>query len=529
MGFREAVRRSSGETGGRRSIVSTEVDISLRMPFFHARRDSDRVHTRGVARSFAGHKTNGQGQGSDGIFAEWSWDGDRLRVRNDRYGFYPAFYSRQDNEICVSHSIVRLLAEGASPEIDETSIAVFLRLGYFLGEDTPFRHIRALPPDATLEWKDGLLAVSGRYAFRKPQHPARDAAVDHFVSLFQEAIRRRLPPNDDFAVPLSGGRDSRHILLELCDQGYRPKVCATVRRFPPCTGEDVRIASQLARAVKADHVVIEQEASRFQAELRNHVVTNFCADEHAWLLAAVDYLQGRVQTIYDGIGGDVLSGSGYLNEERLKQFESGSFEALARGFFVYGADSVKQAIHPENRSIINDEMAIQHLADELRKHANAPNPVSSFVFWNRTRREIALSPYGVFRQVPTVFSPFLDHELYDFLSSLPPGIQLDKQFHSDAIRRAYPRYAHIPFEDKNAPAAESRRQYVQFRKDLALYVLSNKPASLFRRSSLMPGLLGPLVRRRLSPMVLYLFQLERAIAMSAYPKNTPWGASQSTS
>lgn len=496
-----------------------EINNSLRMPFFHARKEPDQVHTKGDARCSLGHKIEGKSGKSDGIYAEWSWDGDRLTVRNDRYGFFPLFYSIQDNEICVSNSIFRLLAEGASAEIDNTAIAVFLRLGYFIGDDTPFRYIRALPPDATLEWKDGHLTVSGRYAIRKPQYMARDAAVDQYISLFRESIRRRIPANGDFAVPLSGGRDSRHILLELCEMGYRPKLCATVRRFPPVTGEDVRIASQLAHAVKSDHVVIEQKASRFQAELRNNIVTNLCADEHAWLLAVADELKGKVRTVYDGIGGDVLSESGYLNKERLDQFEAGSFEALARGFFVYDTETLKQLIHHENLSIVDDEIAIQHLIDELKKHENAPNPVTSFVFWNRTRREIALSPYGVFRHVPTVFSPYLDHEVYDFLSSLSPGIQLDKQFHSDAIRRAFPKYAHISFEEKNAPAAESRKQYIQFRKDFALYVVAKKPSSLFRRSSLMPDLLGPLVGRRLSPLVLYLFQLELVKEMSPFPMN----------
>jgi hypothetical protein len=70
-------------------------------------------------------------------------------------------------------------------------MAVFLRLGYFIGEDTPFRSIRTLPPDATLEWKDGRLSVSGRYAFGKPQSLARDAA-DHYSLLFRESIRRRI-------------------------------------------------------------------------------------------------------------------------------------------------------------------------------------------------------------------------------------------------------------------------------------------------------------------------------------------------
>lgn len=486
---------------------------SRRMPYFRAKKDRERVHTNGDARCFLGHKIDRTDGKHDGIFAEWVWDGNRLNACNDRYGFHPLFYSVQHDAICISPSIFRLLAEGASPEIDRPAIAVFLRLGYFIGEDTPFRYIRVLPPDATLEWKDGHLTVSGRYAIRKPRYLARDAAVDQYVSLFREAIRRRIPADGDFAVPLSGGRDSRHIILELCESGHRPKFCATVRPFPPSTGEDVRIASEIARALNTDHVVIDQTASRFQAELRKNVVTNFCADEHAWLLAAADYMTGKARTIYDGIGGDVLSESRYLSKERLDQFGSGSYEALARGFFEHKPESIQMFVHPENRAITGDEEVIHRLVKELKRHENAANPVTSFVFWNRTRREIALSPYAVFRQVPTVFSPFLDHDVYDFLASLPAEIQLEGRLHTDTIRRAYPRYAHIPFEDKNSPAVESRRQYIRFRKDLVSYVTMEKPSALFRRTPLMPRLLGPLARRRLSPLVLYLFQLERTKEM----------------
>src|SRR5439155_1603673 len=74
----------------------------------------------------------------DGVFAEWKWDGRRLRVRNDRYGVHPLFYYATANEIAVSTSVARLLAGGAPADFDGDAIAVFLRLGFFVGEDTPF-------------------------------------------------------------------------------------------------------------------------------------------------------------------------------------------------------------------------------------------------------------------------------------------------------------------------------------------------------------------------------------------------------
>ena len=40
--------------------------------------------------------------------------------------------------------------------------------------------------------------------------------------------------------------------------------------------------------------------------------------------------------------------------------------------------------------------------------------------------------------------------MYDFLASLPASLMLDWKFHSDTIRRAYPEYADIRFENKAA-------------------------------------------------------------------------------
>ena len=54
-------------------------------------------------------------------------------------------------------------------------------------------------------------------------------------------------------------------------------------------------------------------------------------------------------------------------------------------------------------------------------------------------------PYGILRNVSTVYTPYLDHEVFDLLSSLPPVIFEDHAFHDDAIARAYPEFADLPY------------------------------------------------------------------------------------
>src|SRR6266511_3959829 len=126
--------------------------------FIHIKKNGDHFTVRGVSSCFVGHRIQKPDKDKpDGIFAEWSWNGTCLTVRNDRYGFQPLFYFANENEIAVSDSIHMLLAAGAPRELDDAGLATFLRLGHFLGEDTAFRAIRMLASDANLEWREGKL------------------------------------------------------------------------------------------------------------------------------------------------------------------------------------------------------------------------------------------------------------------------------------------------------------------------------------------------------------------------------------
>jgi hypothetical protein len=127
------------------------------------------------------------------------------------------------------------------------------------------------------------------------------------------------------------------------------------------------------------------------------------------------------------------------------------------------------------------------------------------------------------RAVPTVYSPYLDHDVYDFLSSLPPQVMSpslsasDKSFHSEAVLRGYPRFAHIPFEDKAAATRDPRTVDAQFGIDAARYLLPRVGfgGRLLNARYVMPRLAYGLARRRyreaatwLPALALYLFQLD---------------------
>ena len=475
--------------------------------------------------------------GSADHFVEWTFSGGTLVIRNDAFGLIPLFVYRRGAEIAVSPSLQKLLCEGAVAELDEAAVAVFLRLGFFVGEDTPFRHIRALPPGAMFVWREGMLEKHERGSYVVPRRTIRrDEAIDQAIELTRQAVGRRMPMDDNVAVPLSGGRDSRHLLLELVHRGCRPKFAVTAPRYPPNAGEDQRLAPAVAAAVGIPHAIAIPTDRAAVAEARKNVETHFCADEHAWFYAMLDYVRGRAATVYEGIGGSLWK-VGWLPQRDVR-------EAWAAGRTQHVAECAleKHPHQPITDEVIEDlappgvdlsrDLARQRLALELERHAAAPDPGKSFHFWNRLRRELALVPCAMMRSFAAVHTPLVDRDLTEFLLSLEPEIvspvlsRSDKRFHSEAIVRGYPKFAHLPFEADAAPRSDPAAHYRQFALDVARHLLTDwtdrgqrrpRPFCWMRSSYALPRLAYMLVNRRyaqsrrwLPRAALYLRQLEEA-------------------
>lgn len=495
--------------------------------YFLARKHGGRIETRGQASAEFGHRLASRAHPvDDGVFAGWHWDGARLVANNDRYGFYPLFWSRlRDGDgMCISPSLVTLVEQGVPADLDIEALSVFFRLGFFVGDDTPFAAIRTLPPNATFEWEDGQLTCRGRY----PSVPgtsdlSRDASIDRYIALFAQAMARRAPKSDAFAVPISGGRDSRHILLELHRMGCTPAACVSAMDNPPDPNQDPPVAGMLCAALGYRQVIVDQELSLFAAQMRKNPATHFCAAEHAWYLALADHLNGRFEHVYDGIAGDVLSAGLWLAPELDAVFRSRSSIAAATAVLRTAGSAEAMLAHLLKgplRQAASLALARERLGREIERHLASPNPVTSFYFWNRTRRTVALPPFALLRDIPDVYAPYLDHDLFDFLVTLPADMLMDHAFHTDTIARAYPDFADIPYADKQAPQTDASGVRARFAAEVTRRFLLRRPSRLMKNSlprarmlvhALSAGRIGPWI----PPLILYLDQIE-AIAYGRY-------------
>jgi asparagine synthase (glutamine-hydrolysing) len=451
-------------------------------------------------------------------FAAWRVDGESLTAQTDRYGFFPMFYYAWDGGIMVSPSLHALVLAGAPTVIDATAVGVLLRAGFMVGDDTPFRDIRLLPPGGTLTWTPTSFSVQGSITFGRNLATTRTAAIDEYIERFRASIARR-PARGTSIVPLSGGRDSRHIFLELWSSGRAPDVALTIGGWDGQSTPDVDSARALAERAGVRHVMLPR-APRWQSSLATVCATHLCTLEHWAFQSLTEHLRDREGdiTVYEGVAGDVLSTNLYKTPRKQQLYEERSFEALAEEFMSDEGYLPKILPEPWYR-LMGRSVARCRLARELALHADAPNPLASFLFYNRARRVTSLPPASLYSPHATVWCPFLDGELWDFLASLPAHIvQGDSKFsfHHDAIVRAYPRFADIPFAGKYALRARARERStaIEMGRDVA-----RKAPILVRKRFLGPrivrGLIDPTYSAEIAKMaqlVSYLTQLSRFAA-----------------
>jgi len=418
----------------------------VKAPVFSAHTSCHGFATSGPSTFCTGRRT-----GDDGIFAQWRWADGRLEIERDRWGVQPLFWSVTPTSVHVSPSIEALLAAGVSAELDDAAMAVFLRTGFFVGDDTPFAAIRALPPATSITWTPQGTSWGGAWRYPRASSLDRATAVQRFADCFSAAVARRLRAAEaPVAVPLSGGHDSRHILFAMHELRRLPDRCVTVHPYAPAAADDVAVARTVAAALGVRHVVLPQRTRRVAAEREKNVLTHYCADEHVQFLPLRDYFTRHRCEVFDGLAGDVLTQSQRLDATLHADFVEGRFEQIAQrilGDATTIEPALARLLTRGGTARFARRLAVSRLAEEAARHADAPNPIAGFFFFSRMRREVALAPYGLLDVCP-VSTPFLDAELADLLLSLPFSLVADRRFHTETLQRRYPALAHLPFDGK---------------------------------------------------------------------------------
>ncbi|GEM_PF-1572485 len=435
---------------------------------------SDDTHkVAGQTSYFSGYKlASGEGE-----YIEWQQNGDQLTIETSVFGLINAYSYVEPNRIIIATRITDIIKKVGRQPLDIDGLNSFLQLGYYLGDQTPFSTIKCLPRDSKIVWnKKGLQINDLKRLQKQPTYTGSyEQALQDYLDLFSEVIAEFDTSEEKLAMPLSGGRDSRHILLELLKQNKKVDLVATCACFPPKHNDDLNVAKQLCEALNIPHVTTPLGPDLFDDELAKNDMTSFCADEHAWMLPLHEYFKTHEITfIYDGIAGDVLSAGHFLSPERVQWRKQENWRAIAEDI-TSTAPLYNKFLNPEVLPHINREKIVDTIESELESLKHYENPIAEFYLKNRTRREIGLSTWNIMGEGRVAVAPFLMTRLYHFLASLPFEFIEDTQFHTRAILAGYPEVKQIPFSTgKKQVYPEYKAPIRQFNQKALKYIINTE-------------------------------------------------------
>ena len=430
------------------------IDQGPDTPFIFVVHGGEGATTKGESSAFLGHVLAGHGDTKPvGAFGKWSWDGSTLTAEVDTLGQFSLFVYSHNGRVGLSPSILQLLAQGADPTPDDVALAVFHRIGCFVDQDTPFAHIKVLPPGGKLRWSDGKLSVSGE----RPPAPGaaalnRDQAIEAIIEIPRAAIRRFVRQwQGKVALPLSGGRDSRHILLEMVHQGRKPDACITFHHGGSALSSEALAARAITERAGVRHLLLGRHRPWFRDVARALLTAQLCSDEHWQMMPIHDFLAHQDYATLDGIGGDILTTPGDVRSNHF-ELSLGTDDLLkARKVAEGHARVISSSGHTGGAAALYspdlDAAAFDRIASAISEFQDTPDPFQGFLFWTRTRREIGFVSTTIMGGAPMVFCPYLDPEMVELGLSLPYSMTRDCELHDDAMHRAFPEFADIPFAE----------------------------------------------------------------------------------
>jgi asparagine synthase (glutamine-hydrolysing) len=158
----------------------------------------------------------------DGMFAFAIWDEkeEKLFAARDRFGEKPFYYYEDEGNFIFASEMKALWAIGVEKKINNKMLLNYITLGHVQNcidkEQTFFDDIYSLPPSHYLTYEPSstqLSKITRYWSLNKEMkiEIAADDAIEKFTELFNTSVKRRLRSDVVLGTSLSGGLDSSAI------------------------------------------------------------------------------------------------------------------------------------------------------------------------------------------------------------------------------------------------------------------------------------------------------------------------------
>jgi asparagine synthase (glutamine-hydrolysing) len=398
-----------------------------------------------------------------GMFAIALWDRRRRRLvlTRDRFGKKPIHYAFDGRRLVFGSEIKSLLLAPELPRtLDPVAIGQYFTYGYIPAPRTAFAGIQKLPAATTLVYEDGAVALRRYWTldFTPRCDDDEETAARRVRELLREAVRKRLISEVPLGAFLSGGIDSSAVVA-LMSQVSDERVKTFSIGFEEQDYSEVEYARTIARRYDTDHheFVVRMDL----LDVLPRLIWDFdepFADESMIPTYYVSKLAREYVTVaLSGDGGDEIFG-GYNSYARAIQAEAlasrfGPLRRLAPHVAALLPDGVRgknrlrtlgdppEQAFVETQTVYGAPMLARLLRPEFLAQGGDPRRITldhfaevpDLDFYPRMQHvdvECYL-PYDILVKVDKASmltslearAPLLDHELAEYVESLPVAVR----------------------------------------------------------------------------------------------------------
>ncbi len=417
----------------------------------------------------------------EGMFAIALWDerSDTLRLYRDRIGIKPLYYARKNDQLIFGSEIKALLEHPSMrAELDETALFHYLTFIHTPAPMTMFKGVRKLEAGHFLRISNTGSIEDVEYwdAIPKPEegfdYGDEKLVAKKIVTLFSEAVEKRMMSDVPFGVFLSGGIDSTANVAFMAKLMDRPVDTFTVAIKGQEDTNEFQWARKVSKLFQTNHHEIIIDDGGF-LDLLPTIVRHQdepLADPVCFPLYHVSKLARDNGTIVIQVGegsDEQFAGyQSYLRAQRLidsygwvkgvPAFLRTTAYALATPFLKsrkvdYRQNVIRNLMHgypvfwgnaiafydDKKRSVIAEYLRpefdglssyelVKSKMEKLRA-ARSSGTLNEMIYWEIKNRlaELLLMRVDKITMATSIEArvPFLDHKLVEFSMNIPPSLK----------------------------------------------------------------------------------------------------------
>lgn len=372
----------------------------------------------------------------DGMFAFAIWDEKEqtLFAARDRFGEKPFYYYYDQEQLAFASEMKALWAGGVTKESNRTLLYNYLTLGYTCNpadlSETFYKDIAKLPPASYLKYHPATNSLeTGRYWDIDRTYVdttiSEKQATEQFLNLFHTSLQRRLRSDVPVGTSLSGGLDSSSIVAAICHNKLTGNTVQTFSAVFPGFAKDESRYQQLV----TDRYNLSNHTVTPTAEEMITVLDKLCYHQEEPFQSSSIFAQYKVfelakrhnvKVLLDGQGADETL-AGYDKYYNRKGRILDLFPEIST-IYIERLKAVQQKRNPHLSKSFKEEYGQSYYQFPHRDQLNSILYYNTFM--NGLEELLRYADRNAMAHGREVRLPFLQHELVEFIFSLPADFKI---------------------------------------------------------------------------------------------------------